>query len=77
MLTHLSEQDLQQIQYELTPIDILASSYTLENKKELKALEHSVKAYEFLYQKEKVHIYRKFLHSRIPITPQFLEVISN
>lgn len=53
MLTHLSEQDLQQIQYELTPIDILASSYTLENKKELKALEHSVKAYEFLYQKEK------------------------
>ncbi len=52
-LTHLSEQDLQQIQYELAPIDILASSYTLENKKELKALEHSVKAYEFLYQKEK------------------------
>lgn len=52
-LTHLTLQDLQQIHYELIPLDILSSTYTLENKKELKALEHSVKAYEFLYQKEK------------------------
>lgn len=52
-LTHMSLQDLEQIHYELTPIDILSSTYNLENKKELKALEHSVKAYEYLYEKEK------------------------
>lgn len=52
-LTHLSIEDLQQIEYELTPIHIISAEYTLENKKELKALEHSIKAYEFLYKKEK------------------------
>lgn len=52
-LTHLSTEDLQQIEYELTPIHIISAEYTLENKKELKALEHSIKAYEFLYKKEK------------------------
>lgn len=52
-LTHLSIEDLQQIEYELTPIHIISAEYTLENKKELKTLEHSIKAYEFLYKKEK------------------------
>ncbi|MFV0139323.1 TolC family protein [Empedobacter falsenii] len=52
-LTHLSIEDLQQIEYELTPIHIISAEYTLENKKELKVLEHSIKAYEFLYKKEK------------------------
>jgi len=53
VLTHLAEDILEPIHYELSPIDLLANDYTLENKKELKALEHSVQAYEFLYKKEK------------------------
>lgn len=53
MLTHLPKDNLELIHYNLSPIDLLANAYSLENKHEIKALEHSIKAYEFLYKKEK------------------------
>lgn len=51
--THLPKEELEIIKYELTPIDLLINDLYLENKKELKALEHSIEAYKFIYKKEK------------------------
>lgn len=53
LLTHLPLDRLTTINYQLTDIDLLSESYDTSNRKELKALEASQKAYEFLYQKEK------------------------
>ena len=53
VITHLPQEQLENIHYNLTPIDVLTSELDLSNKKEIKALEHSIKAYEFLYEKEK------------------------
>lgn len=53
MLTHLTENELGTVYYQLEPIDLLTEQYNLENKQELKALQHSTKAYEFLLKKEK------------------------
>jgi len=52
-LTHLPTDNLEIIHYNLSPIDLFSNEYSLENKQEIKALEHSIKAYEFLYKKEK------------------------
>ena len=53
MLTHLPINELETVYYDLQPIQLLTDEFNLENKPELKALHHSTKAYEFLFQKEK------------------------
>ncbi|WP_235802736.1 TolC family protein [Vaginella massiliensis] len=53
MLTHLPLEELQAIEYPLQEINILHQTYDLSKKRELSALQHSKKAYEFLVEKEK------------------------
>ncbi len=52
-MTHLPLEQLQQITYQLTMIDVLADGLDSSQRKELKALDASSNAYEFLYKKVK------------------------
>lgn len=51
--THLNKNELEQIKYDLDAINLLVDEFSIANKRELKALQHATKAYQFLYEKEK------------------------
>jgi len=51
-ITHLSEEELKELVYELQVLEIQEIPYSVDSRLELKALEHSSKAFEYNLKKE-------------------------
>src|SRR5699024_189593 len=51
-ITHLSEEELKELVYELQVMEIQEIPYSVDSRLELKALEHSSKAFEYNLKKE-------------------------
>ncbi|WP_316804479.1 TolC family protein [Pedobacter nototheniae] len=52
-LTHLDVAQFKNINYPLNALNLTETNFNAENRKELQALQHSSKAYEYLIKKEK------------------------